>query len=208
MTTLITRTAAVGLLCLVGCTNPGTVENHPAQPPATTNTSNSVNLTASPVDAIPEAPERSNREPTIKAHSRRVQYVADTIMEIDETSIQLLGGSRWELLGLSLALPLEDIWIVLTSEKAGIAFIDGSQISVVHRSGLYTTATGLFGKVVAATDDGALLTLDDGSLWSVPHYDRFDTGWWLPPYPAIVTGNGLYLINLKKGKKVWVSQAR
>lgn len=208
MTTLMTTTAALGVLCLVGCTNPGPVQHRPPQPPATANTSKSVDVVRRPVDGIPEAAERSNLKPTVKAHPRRVQYVADTIMEIDETSIELLGGSRWELLGLSLALPLEDIWIVLTSEKAGIAFIDGSEIPVVHRSGLYAAATGLYGRVVGVTNDGALLTLDDGSLWSVPEYDRFDTGWWLPPYPALITSNGLYLINLKKGKKVWVSQVR
>ena len=28
--------------------------------------------------------------------------------------------------------------------------------------------------------DGAVLQTADGSLWEVPRYDRYDTGWWLP----------------------------
>ena len=62
--------------------------------------------------------------------------------------------------------------------------------------------------VVEAHRDGAVLELADGSLWSVPDYDRYDTGWWLPPYKALVTSTKLYLYNLKKGKRVWVSQVK
>jgi hypothetical protein len=54
--------------------------------------------------------------------------------------------------------------------------------------------------------DGAILKTDDGSLWSIPKYDRYDTGYWLPPYPVLIFGNEQYMINLKKGKKVWIEK--
>ena len=53
--------------------------------------------------------------------------------------------------------------------------------------------------------EGSVLKLADGSTLSVPEYDQYDTGWWLPPYKALLTSNGMYLWNLKEGKNVWVN---
>jgi len=138
----------------------------------------------------------------------RVDYLSDTIMENDDRTIRLLGGSIWELQGFSLVLPLSEILIILTSPNVGTAYIDGDQTAIVHRSGLYASESGLLGKVISASKDGSRLMLNDGSVWSVPQYDRYDTGWWLPPYPVLITGEGLYLVNLDEGKRVWVSQVQ
>jgi hypothetical protein len=140
--------------------------------------------------------------------SGRVQYVHDQIFEVNDQELHLLGGSHWKVLGLSFALPAEDIWIILTNDGGGVAFVDGEEAPVVHQSGPYTTAMGLYRRVVHKSDEGALLTLNDGSHWSVPEYDRFHTDWWLPPYPVLITSNGLYLINLRKGKRVWVAEVQ
>ena len=129
-------------------------------------------------------------------------------MEKEDRFIRLLGGSSWELLVPSLALVTDDILIVLTADDSGVAFLDKEEIPVVHRDGAYHAQTGYFGEVVQAVRDGAILRLSDGSLWSVPDYDQYDTGWWLPPYKVLVTANRLYIINLEEGKKVWVNQIR
>mgnify|MGYP001823320003 CR=1 FL=1 len=65
---------------------------------------------------------------------------------------------------------------------------------------------GFLAKVIASHGEGAVLEMDDGSLWSIPDYDQYGTGWWLPPYPVLIYANEMYLINLKKGKKVWVNR--
>jgi len=129
-------------------------------------------------------------------------------MRNEDGLIRLLGGSTWQLQSPSLALVTDDIVIVLLTDTNGIAFLNKEEIPVAHRGGAFHAQTGYFGQVVRAARDGSTLQLNDGSMWSVPHYDQYDTGWWLPPYKVIVTASGLDMINLKENKKVWVKQVR
>lgn len=148
-----------------------------------------------------------------RPEKERVEYLADSIIEKEGRYIRLLGGSSWILSGSSLALVMDDVIIVfqeLELEKgrrvrASTAYLDGEEIAVKHVGGTYATATGYLTTVVETLAEGAVLKLDDGTLLTIPEYDRFDTGWWLPPYKALLTGNHLYLYNLKKVKKVWVN---
>ncbi|MBU4494277.1 MAG: hypothetical protein KJ874_03145 [Acidobacteria bacterium] len=144
---------------------------------------------------------------------QKVEYLSDSIAEKDGKVIRLLGGSTWVLSSSSLALVPEDVIIVfqdvvLKDKKTvnvAVVYVDGDEIVATHAGGTYTTSSGFLTTVVEALGDGAVLKLADGSLLSIPQYDWYDTGWWLPPYKALLTGNRMYLWNLKKGKRVWVN---
>jgi len=134
---------------------------------------------------------------------QRVEYFKDSIIEKEGNYIRLLGGSSWILSFPSLALVTDDIIIVFQVNNT-VAYIRGDEIPVKHVGGVYVTQIGYLTTVVRSLGDGAVLKLADGSLLSVPKYDQFDTGWWIPPYKALLTENKLYLYNLKKGKRVWI----
>lgn len=141
-----------------------------------------------------------------------VEYLTDSIAEKKGKYIRLLGGSQWVLASATLALVADDIIIVFhdielkdkTKVKLPVAYVDGDEIVATHVGGRYVPEIGYFTMVVEAFRDGAVLKLADGSFLSMPEYDRFDTGWWLPPYKALLTGNQMYLWNLGKGKRIWV----
>lgn len=146
-------------------------------------------------------------------YTRRVEFLVDSILDKQDESIKLLGGSVWALSRPSLALVTQDIIIVLQDiqlederwVKAAMAFVDGDEIIVRHVAGPCVTQSGCLTTVVAASQNGALLKLADGSVLSVAEYDRFHTELWLPPYRVLLTGNGMYLYNLKNAKRIWVS---
>ena len=89
-----------------------------------------------------------------------------------------------------------------------ITYLDGEEIVVRYVTGRYISQAGYLTTVVKAYGHGAILELSDGTLLSVPEYDRYDTGWWLPPYKALLTANRLDLYNLEKVKCVWVTPVR
>ena len=143
----------------------------------------------------------------------KIQFFTDSIFEIDGKYMHLLGGTSWILSMPSLAMVTDEVVVLFRSIKApngkqtkvAFAYIDGDEIVAGHAGGVYFTKPGYLTTVVDVFGDGAVLKLADNTLLEVPQYDRFDTGWWLPPYKALLTGNKLYLYNLKKGKRVWVS---
>jgi hypothetical protein len=91
-----------------------------------------------------------------------------------------------------------------TAGRAAVAYVGGDEIPAVHVGGKFRSEPGHLTTVVGALNDGALLRLADGSMLSVPEYDRYDTGWWLHPYRALLTRNKMHLWNLKKGKRIWI----
>jgi len=147
---------------------------------------------------------------------QKVEYLVDSILEKEGEYIRLLGGSSWILALPSLALITEEVIIIFQEielqnknrVKVAVAYIDGEEILVKHAGGRYMTQTGYLTTVIEALNEGALLRLANGLLLSVPEYDQYYTGWWLPPYKALLTRNMLYLYNLKKGKRVWVSSIK
>ena len=144
---------------------------------------------------------------------QKVEYLVDSVLKKEGEYVRLLGGSSWIFALPSRALFAEEIIIIFQEielqnknlVKVAVAYIDGEEIQVKHAAGTYITETGYLTRVIEALNKGALLRLANGLLLSVPKYDQFYTGWWLPPYEALITGNMLYLYNLKKGKRVWVS---
>lgn len=144
--------------------------------------------------------------------AEKVEYIADSIAQKDGKYIKLLGGSSWLLNSSSLALVTQDVIVVFRSiigkdnkiYEVPVFFFDGEEIIAKHIDGAFVKESGVLIKVVQQFGEGARLKLDDGTILSIPEYDRYYTGWWLPPYQALVTGNGFYMWNLKKGKRVWV----
>ncbi len=143
---------------------------------------------------------------------QKVEYISDSIAEKEGKYIRLLGGSQWVLTSSTLALVTDDIIIAFqdielkdkTMAKVAIAYVDGDEIVAKHIAGHYVAQNGYLTTVVEVLGDGAVLKLANGSILTIPEYDQYDTRWWLPPYKALLTGNMMYLWNLKKGKRVWV----
>ena len=139
---------------------------------------------------------------------QQVSFVRDSVANVDMQVLKLLTGSIWLLSRPTLALVTDEVVIVLIDSKRGVLFHEGDEIPVSYVSGATVVEKGLRGRVVEAMGDGAILRLNDNSLWEVPSYDRFHTSFWLPPYPVLITGNSLYMVNLKKGKQIWVKRVR
>jgi len=135
----------------------------------------------------------------------KTTYVHGSISEKSGRVIHLLGGSIWLLSRDSFVFPFTDVLIVMTGNQQGIFFHGGDEIAAKLIDGNPIRESGYYGTVIEQLGEGAILKLDDGSLWSIPSYDRYDTGWWLPPYKIIVSGNLLFMFNLDKGKKIWAS---
>lgn len=141
--------------------------------------------------------------------AREISYFQDQIWEItNENQIRLFGGSYWVSYSSMLLLPLQDVLVVLRDSQVGMMYADGAEIPVQFVGGSFVPKRGWLQTVVAASKDGAILRLDDGSLWKIPNYDRFDTRWWLPPYKVIVTSDQLYMIHLRDNKQIWVSRVQ
>jgi hypothetical protein len=157
------------------------------------------------------------------AQLKKVSFSTDTVTKIDGKVIKFLTGSTWIMEREIVALPLSEGVIICNGPApvfkkdkideyvkalptTGVLVYSGETVNVKRVNGLFLLQNGFRGKVVEEMGDGAILKTDDGSLWSIPKYDRYDTGYWLPPYPVLIFGNEQYLINLKKGKKVWIEK--
>lgn len=144
--------------------------------------------------------------------AEKVKFSQDSIMQKEGNYIKLLGGSSWELTQMSLSLITDDVIIVFNSyldnqnktQIMPIFYSDGEEIPLRYISGNITPQEGHLVTISNEYRDGAVLETLNGLLLSIPEYDRYDTGYWLPPYKALITNNGLYMWNLKKGKRVWL----
>ncbi len=140
--------------------------------------------------------------------STSVDYVATRVSQKSGQEIQLLSGSRWRLGRTTyVLLAFKDVVIILgEGGRHGVLFVEGdTAIPVTHLSGKFTPESGTITEVVRAPKDGAVLQTADGRLWDIPEYDQYDTGWWLPPYPVLVTASELYMYNLEEVGRIWVN---
>ena len=128
-------------------------------------------------------------------------------MSSNDGMLKLLDGSMWYANTYAYILPITEIIIVVIDKDIAYGFFGGNKVSIELLKGRPVTKSGLFSYVVNEYGKGAVIELEDGSKWNIPQYDRYDTGWWMPPYPVLITSNELYMINLEKGKKVWVSRS-
>lgn len=141
--------------------------------------------------------------------NERVQYLIGTIQSASKDLIELFDGSKWITSYETYALGYSEIIIILNEkDNFGIAFIEGNEILVKHLSGSIILKSGFFTNVINEYGSGAVLETEDGSLWEVPEYDRYDSGYWLPPYKVLITSNELYMYNLEENKRIWVTRAK
>jgi len=137
-----------------------------------------------------------------------ISYVEGSVYESSDRSFSLLGGSKWAKSSIDYLLATSDVFIIITDEKGnGIAYSDGSEFNVKYLSGSVNAKNGTLNLVTKSLSDGAVLKMADGSLWEIDSYNQYDTGYWLPPYHVIITSNQNYMINIKRGKKIWVNRA-
>lgn len=138
-----------------------------------------------------------------------VVFIQGSVFNSKSNELKLLDGSCWYSASAYFALIASDIFIIITDEKGnGIAYCNGNEFYVQHISGRPIQSNGRYTKVIRELGDGAVLQLSDGTMWEVPKYDQYYTGYWLPPYPVIISSNELYMYNIKKGKKVWVTKVK
>lgn len=88
----------------------------------------------------------------------------------------------------------------------GIAYSGGSNFGVKYLGGNFNSNSGILSFVTKSIGDGAVLKTLSGTLWEIDDYDQFDTEYWLPPYPVIITGDEMNMINLNEDKKIWVER--
>lgn len=154
---------------------------------------------------------------------KRVAFYQDTVSELDGKVLKFMMGSTWVLEREIVALPLSEGVIICDGpapqyikERLNeylkalptecVLAYEGNTVNATRVDGPMFLQDGFLARVIESLGDGAILRTDDGSLWSIPSYDRYDTGYWLPPYPVLIFSNELYMINLKEGKKVWVKK--
>ena len=152
-----------------------------------------------------------------------ISFSQDTVTEIDGRVLKFLTGSVWLLEREIIGIPMSEGTILCNGSapkyeegkikeyiaalpKSGILMYKGEVVEAKLISGSFVLQDGYLTTVVEEHGDGAVLETNDGSFWSIPSYDQYDTGYWLPPYPAIIFKNERYLINLKRGKKVWIEK--
>ena len=157
--------------------------------------------------------------------NEKVSFFQDSVFELDGRVLKFLSGSVWLLDHEILALPFNNGIVVFEGHnpmviekdfnkkvkylpKKGILFYEGNEVGVTLVQGVFILNNGILTTVDKALGNGAILQTRDGSMWSIPSYDQYDTGYWLPPYKVIIHSNELYMTNLKKGKKIWVSKLK
>ncbi len=159
----------------------------------------------------------------VGAELKSVSFFQDTVSDLNGRVLKFLTGSVWLLDQEIVELPLSEGVIICTGPspkfekekmkeyieslpKAGVFLYRGQTVGAKLVSGTFILRDGLLGQVIQSHGKGAILETDDGSLWSIPRYDQYDTGYWLPPYPVIIFKSEFYLLNLKEGKKVWIEK--
>jgi hypothetical protein len=131
-------------------------------------------------------------------------FATTTLSRADDDLLKMMDGSVWLLNRRYFGLSLEDVVIVKQDNASAVLFIDGNEYYGKLLKGGPFWSSGLLSQVVDEQADGAILTLANGVRLAFGDYDRYDTGWWLPPYDALIDLNTMNLWNLKKGKKVWI----
>ena len=131
-----------------------------------------------------------------------VRFFADTISEADGEILRLLGGSVWMLDRDYFGLPLEEVVGIATNKETATIYANDNVYTGKLLKGYIATSTGFVGSVVDSKGDGTVLQLDNGALLEFSSYDKFDTGYWLPPYRVLINSEKTYMWNLEEGKKV------
>ena len=143
----------------------------------------------------------------------KVAYFQDAISEKGDRNhiIRLNGGSSWVLAEPTLAVLGTDVLVVTRDVivngqplKAAWFYVGGEEIPAKHVEGLYPMNAAFLTRVVGVEDEGTKLRLADGTQLLVTRSNKYNVSRWTPPYKALLTGNSVYLYNLKNGTQVSV----
>jgi len=136
----------------------------------------------------------------------RVGFFTDSVFEANDDVLRLLGGTIWRLDRYYFGLPLEDVIVVRIDDRFSRIYVNDNIYVARLISGSAAMSSGLLTSVVTKIGDGTILRLSDGSMLEFSSYDKYDTGWWLPPYEVLIDLNSMNMWNLEKGKKVWIQK--
>ena len=135
-----------------------------------------------------------------------VRFFTTTISEVNGEILKMMDGSTWRLERSYFGLILQDAIGVMSDQRNAVIYANDNSYSARLLSGMVSTSSGNVRTVVEKMGDGTILKLDDGALLEFSSYDKYDTGWWLPPYKVLVDSTSMNMWNLNKGKKVWIQR--
>lgn len=138
--------------------------------------------------------------------SGSIQFAATSISDVNGEVVKMSGGSTWRLNRSYFGLPLNDVIIVMSDQRNGVIYNEDGSYGARLLSGSVPTTSGQIRTVVEKMGEGTILKLDDGTLLEFSSYDKYDTGWWLPPYRVILETSRMNMWNIEKVKKVWVQR--
>ena len=134
-------------------------------------------------------------------------FFTDQVWGEDDGIVSLLGGSKWRV-GAYTLLGGQDVIAVLSGPRTATFYADRMVYAGTLIDGAIIPSRGVLTSVNEVEGEGALLFLSNGMLLSIDSYDRFDTGFWLPPYRVIVDQQSMKMWNLDEGKSVWIQRIR
>jgi len=135
-----------------------------------------------------------------------VRFFTSTISEANGEILKMMDGSTWRLDRNYFGLILQDAIGVMSDQRNAVIYADDNSYGARLLSGVVSTSSGSVRTVVETMGEGTILKLDDGALLEFSSYDKYDTGWWLPPYKVLVDSTSMNMWNLRKGKKVWIQR--
>lgn len=148
--------------------------------------------------------------PLVGFSAETISYCEGTILENGDDVVTLMDGSKWKTNGNFFSYFGDVIIIQSSTELNGKLYnfneiySEGNRDMITKISGECLNSIGRKATVMRELNDGKTLLLDDGSALNFDSFDSFDTGFWLPPYDVLITGNELYMWNLNNGKRVWI----
>jgi hypothetical protein len=133
-----------------------------------------------------------------------VQFFTSSISEVNNEVLRMSNSSVWILERNYFGLAFQDVIGVMIDQKNAILYANDSSYRARLVRGQVLTSSGSTTSVIESKGSGAILKLSNGMLLEFDSYDRYDTGWWLPPYPVLLDESKMNMWNLNKGKKVWI----
>lgn len=133
-----------------------------------------------------------------------VQFFTSSISQVDGEILKLSNSTVWELDRSYFGLAFQDVIGLMTDSKNATIYANDNTYRAKLIRGFVATTTGTMATVIDKKGDGAILKTSNGLLLEFSSYDRYDTGWWLPPYPVLIDESKMNMWNLNKGKKVWI----
>lgn len=140
------------------------------------------------------------------AGDERVRFFTSSIWDANREAVKLTDGSVWKLDSAQIGMPIGNVVGVLIDSRKAVIYVDGNAYGATLVSGVVITSDAIVQTVVQKLDDGTVLKLANGVLLEFSSYDRYDTGWWLPPYKVLIELNAMNMWHLDKGKKVWIQR--